>query len=55
MTRRQSGRDRKPLVSTAAIDATEFPDPRRYNVNGVPKTIVNDEMELWAQRPKTIS
>jgi glutaredoxin-like protein len=35
------------LVSTAAIDATEFPDlVRRYHVNGVPKTIINDRIEL---------
>ena len=42
-----------PLVSTAAIDATEFPDlVRRFNVNGVPKTIVNDEMELMGAAPE---
>ena len=36
-----------PLVSAAAIDATEFPDlVRRYNVNGVPKTIINDSVEI---------
>jgi glutaredoxin-like protein len=36
-----------PLVSAVAIDATEFPDlVRRYNVNGVPKTVINDTMEL---------
>jgi glutaredoxin-like protein len=36
-----------PLVSTVAIDATEFPDlVRRYNVNGVPKTIINDSVEI---------
>jgi glutaredoxin-like protein len=36
-----------PLVSSIAIDATEYPDlVRRYNVNGVPKTIVNDSTEL---------
>jgi glutaredoxin-like protein len=36
-----------PLVSTTAIDATEFPDlVRRYNVTGVPKTIINDSVEI---------
>ena len=36
-----------PLVSSVAIDATEFPDlVRRYNVNGVPKTVVNDTTEI---------
>lgn len=42
-----------PFVSTAAIDATEFPDlVRRYNVNGVPKTVVNDVMELMGAAPE---
>ena len=42
-----------PLVSAVAIDATEFPDlVRRYNVNGVPKTIVNDAMELMGAAPE---
>jgi len=36
-----------PLISATAIDATEFPDlVRRYNVNGVPKTVINDTVEL---------
>ena len=36
-----------PLVSSVAIDATEFPDlVRRYNVNGVPKTVINDTLEI---------
>jgi glutaredoxin-like protein len=36
-----------PLVSTTAIDATEFPDlVRRYNVTGVPKTIINESIEI---------
>jgi glutaredoxin-like protein len=35
------------FVSAAAIDATEFPDlVQRYNVNGVPKTVINDTIEL---------
>ena len=42
-----------PFVSTVAIDATEFPDlVRRYNVNGVPKTIVNDTMEIMGAAPE---
>ena len=42
-----------PLVSTVAIDATEFPDlVRRYNVNGVPKTIVNDTTEIMGAAPE---
>jgi glutaredoxin-like protein len=42
-----------PLVSAVAIDATEFPDlVRRYNVNGVPKTIVNDTTEILGAAPE---
>ena len=42
-----------PLVSAVAIDATEFPDlVRRYNVNGVPKTIVNDTTEIMGAMPE---
>lgn len=42
-----------PLVSTVAIDATEFPDlVRRYHVNGVPKTVVNDTMEMMGAAPE---
>jgi glutaredoxin-like protein len=36
-----------PLVKATAIDATEYPDlVRRYNVNGVPKTVINDTAEI---------
>jgi len=36
-----------PLISSTAIDATEYPDlVHRYSVNGVPKTIVNDSIEI---------
>ena len=42
-----------PFVSTVAIDATEFPDlVRRYNVNGVPKTIVGETKELLGAVPE---
>ena len=42
-----------PMVSTVAIDATEFPDlVRRYNVNGVPKTVINDSKELLGAAPE---
>jgi glutaredoxin-like protein len=42
-----------PLVTAAAIDATEFPDlVRRYKVNGVPKTIINDTEELLGAAPE---
>ena len=36
-----------PLVSAAAIDATEFPDlVRQFKVNGVPKTVINGTVEI---------
>jgi glutaredoxin-like protein len=36
-----------PLVSASAIDATNYPDlVRRYGVTGVPKTIINDTIEI---------
>jgi glutaredoxin-like protein len=42
-----------PLVSSVAIDATEFPDlVRRYDVNGVPKTVINDSAELLGAAPE---
>jgi glutaredoxin-like protein len=42
-----------PLVTTVAIDATEFPDlVRRYHVNGVPKTVINDVRELMGAAPE---
>jgi glutaredoxin-like protein len=35
------------LISATAIDATEYPDlVRRYNINGVPKTVINDDVEV---------
>jgi glutaredoxin-like protein len=42
-----------PLVTAVAIDATEFPDlVRRYKVNGVPKTVINDTTELLGAAPE---
>ena len=36
-----------PLVRTTAIDATQYPDlVRRYHVNGVPKTVINDSVGI---------
>jgi glutaredoxin-like protein len=35
------------LVTATAIDATEYPDlVRQYNVNGVPKTVINDTVGI---------
>lgn len=42
-----------PLVTAFAVEATEFPDlARRYQVTGVPKTVVNDEVEILGALPE---
>jgi predicted DsbA family dithiol-disulfide isomerase len=44
-----------PLVSTVAIDATEYPDlVARFTVNGVPKTVINDAEELLGAVPEDV-
>jgi glutaredoxin-like protein len=41
-------------ITATAIDATEYPDlVRRYNVNGVPKTIINDALEIIGAATET--
>ena len=42
-----------PNITAYAVEATEFPDmARRYMVHGVPKTIVNDEIEILGALPQ---
>jgi predicted DsbA family dithiol-disulfide isomerase len=42
-----------PNITALAIEATEFPDlARRYQVSGVPKTVVNDEIEILGALPQ---
>jgi predicted DsbA family dithiol-disulfide isomerase len=42
-----------PLVTAYAIEATEYPDlARQYRVNGVPKTVVNDTVEILGALPE---
>lgn len=42
-----------PHVTATAIDATEFPDlVRRYGVNGVPKIVINETMEIMGAAPE---
>ncbi len=42
-----------PHVTAVAVEATEFPDlARRYQVSGVPKTIVNDQVEILGALPQ---
>jgi predicted DsbA family dithiol-disulfide isomerase len=42
-----------PHVTAVAVEATEFPDlARRYRVTGVPKTVVNDQVEIMGAVPQ---
>jgi hypothetical protein len=42
-----------PKIPAYAIEATEYPDlTRRYQVSGVPKTIVNEKVEVLGALPE---
>jgi glutaredoxin-like protein len=42
-----------PNVTAYAVEATEYPDlARRYRVTGVPKTIVNEQVEILGAVPE---
>src|SRR5205807_9792457 len=42
-----------PHITAYAIEATEFPDlARQYRVNGVPKTVVNETIEILGAIPE---
>ena len=42
-----------PHITAYAVEATEFPDlARRYRVSGVPKTVVNEEIEILGALPQ---
>ncbi len=42
-----------PQITALAVEATEFPDlARRYRVTGVPKSIVNDKVEILGALPQ---
>ena len=42
-----------PNITAYAVGATEFPDlARRYQVTGVPKTVVNEEIEILGALPQ---
>ena len=42
-----------PLITADAIEATEFMDQsRKYRVTGVPKTIVNETIEILGGLPE---
>jgi predicted DsbA family dithiol-disulfide isomerase len=41
-----------PHITATAVEATEFPDlARKYQVTGVPKTVVNDSVEILGALP----
>ena len=43
-----------PQVTAYAVEATECPDlARKYMVTGVPKTVVNDEVEILGALPES--
>ena len=42
-----------PHITAFAVEATEYPDlARRYRVTGVPKTVVNDQIEILGALPE---
>jgi predicted DsbA family dithiol-disulfide isomerase len=42
-----------PNITTAAVEATEFMDlSRKYQVTGVPKTIINETVEILGALPE---
>jgi glutaredoxin-like protein len=42
-----------PNITAFAVEATEFPDlARRYRVTGVPKTVVDDDVEILGALPE---
>jgi predicted DsbA family dithiol-disulfide isomerase len=43
-----------PNITAYAVEATEFPDlARRYRVTGVPKTVVDEEVEILGALPES--
>jgi hypothetical protein len=42
-------------VTMASVGAAEFPDAvRRYRITGVPKTVVNDQVEILGAQPESL-
>jgi hypothetical protein len=42
-----------PKVTSVIVEAREYPDlVRKYQVSGVPKTMVNEEVEFVGARPE---
>jgi predicted DsbA family dithiol-disulfide isomerase len=44
-----------PNITAYAVEVTEFPDlARRYQVTGVPKTVVDDRVEILGALPEGV-
>lgn len=44
-----------PQITALAVEATEYPDlARKYRVTGVPKSIVNDKVEILGALPQDL-
>jgi thioredoxin-related protein len=42
-----------PNITAFAVEATEFPDlARKYRITGVPKTVINDQIEILGGIPQ---
>ena len=42
-----------PMVTSVIVEASESPDlVRKYQVSGVPKTVVNETVEILGARPE---
>ena len=42
-----------PNITAYAVEATEYPDlARKYMVTGVPKTVINDTIEIMGAVPQ---
>jgi len=42
-----------PNITAIAVEVTEYPDlVRQYRVNGVPKTVVDDRVEILGALPE---
>jgi predicted DsbA family dithiol-disulfide isomerase len=42
-----------PRVTSVIVEASEYPDlVRKYQVSGVPKTMVNEKVEILGARPE---
>jgi hypothetical protein len=44
-----------PQITALAVEATEYPDlARKYRVTGVPKSIVNEKVEILGALPQDL-